>query len=71
MQAGIKEGEKAGTKVYGHRSLVPYFVLCSYGTRTSTRNSSRARGSVRYPYDCRVVAAGRVQHHQVPCADYR
>ena len=49
MQAGMKEGKKAGTKVYGHRSLLrPVFVRYSCSTRT--RNSSRARGSVRY--DC-------------------
>ena len=63
MQAGMKEGEqKAGTKVYGHRSL--YFVPCSYGTRTSTRNSSRPRGSVRYSTTVRVQVLVRV-----PCAE--
>ena len=44
----------------------PDFVLCSYGTRTSTRNSSRARGSVRYPYDCSSTAGTSLGHVIVP-----
>ena len=57
-QACMQGGRHAWRKERRHarRSTAtdPCFVLCSYGTRTRTRNSSRARGTVRY--DCTSTA---------------